>query len=139
MRAPTAVLVLCLCDSTGRQQCCDEPLGAAKPLFCANPATYSHETCTTYVLFCSSPSIPRRTLVLARCLAAAVTFDSYDSTRSPMVATLPKKDRQAPPFRAPKGGVKKNQVKGKRTARGTAPSPVVDAPIGAAIVLLVTV
>jgi hypothetical protein len=56
-----------------------------------------------------------------------------------MVATLPKKDRQAPPFRAPKGGVKKNQVKCKRTARGTAPSPVVDAPIGAAIVLLVTV
>jgi hypothetical protein len=34
VQAPTAVLVLCLCDSTGRQQCCDEPLGAAKPLFC---------------------------------------------------------------------------------------------------------
>jgi len=51
-----------------------------------------------------------------------------------MVATLPKKDRQAPPFRAPKGGVKKNRVKCKRTARGTAPSAVVDAPIGAAIV-----
>jgi hypothetical protein len=57
-----------------------------------------------------------------------------------MVATHSKKNRQAPAFKPPKGGVTKStQVKGKRTARGTAPSPVVDAPIGAAIVLLVTV
>jgi hypothetical protein len=57
-----------------------------------------------------------------------------------MVATHSKQKRQAPAFKPPKGGVTKStQVKGKRTARGTAPSPVVDAPIGAAIVLLVTV
>ena len=77
-------------------------------------------------------------MLLSFCLSGSYAWQLRFNAL-PMVATLPKKDRQAPPFRAPKGGVKKNQVKGKRTARGTAPSPVVDAPIGAAIVLLVTV
>jgi hypothetical protein len=45
------VLVLCLCESTGRQQCCDEPLGAAKPLFCVILRILRRDS-TTYLLFC---------------------------------------------------------------------------------------
>jgi hypothetical protein len=64
----------------------------------------------------------------------------FTVTRSSMVATHSKKNRQAPAFKPPKGGVTKTaQGKGKRTARATAASPVVDAPIGAAIVLPLTV
>jgi hypothetical protein len=52
------VQVLCLCESTGRQQCCDEPLGAAKPLFCvilrkSCDATVLHTCC-----FANPPQSP---------------------------------------------------------------------------------